>query len=78
MPGTRPKLNILAHALLAGLAHHPAASEAHSNADIGMAIRYQLANHYRTGIGRGKPSRAAHYKRLAKKRANARARSAKK
>lgn len=77
MPGTRPKLMHFAVALMAGLAAHPLAqSSAESNA-YGSALRYQLENHYRSNISKGKPSRAAHYKRLAKKRANLRARSKK-
>lgn len=47
-----------------------------NSAKRGYALKYQLDNAYRSA-GAGKPSRAAHYKRLAKKRANMRARSAK-
>ena len=77
MPGTRPKLMKLAVALMAGLATHPLAQSNAESAAYGNALRYQLENHYRSNISRGKPSRAAHYKRLAKKRANIRARSKK-
>ena len=75
MPGTRPKLLHLAFALMSG-GIHPQMSETDSY-NLGASLRYQLDNHYRSDISKGKPSRAAHYKRLAKKRANMRARSKK-
>jgi hypothetical protein len=43
---------------------------------VGEQLRYQLDNHYKT-IAPSRPSRAAHYKRLAKKRKNIRARGKK-
>ncbi len=67
MPGVRPKLMFLAASLIAGGA---------ATAKQGYALKYQLENAYRVA-DRGKPSRVAHYKRLAKKRANIRARSKK-
>lgn len=71
MAGTRPKLMHLAVALMA--ATGIGASQQYNQ---GVALQMQLENHFR-GADRGKPSRAAHYKRLAKKRANIRARSKK-
>lgn len=79
MPGTRPKLLHLAFALMSELPHPdmPQMSKTDSYS-FGAVLRYQLDNHYRrSDISKGKPSRAAHYKRLAKKRANTRARSKK-
>lgn len=71
MPGTRPKLLHLAVAMMSatGLNQH----EQHM---MGQQLKFQLDNAYKNIRG-GKPSRAAHYKRLAKKRANLRARSKK-
>lgn len=71
---------IIAQALISGAAHaskyNISAPEGFSSQDIGYAIKHSLQNHYRT-TGAGKPSRAAHYKRLAKKRRNIRARAKK-
>lgn len=51
----------------------PDGMKAEHAAAIAHSIRRGLDNHYRQ-VGSGKPSRAAHYKRLAKKRQNVRAR----
>ena len=50
--------------------------EGYRSEDVGVALKYQLENKYKTAAS-NKPSRAAHYKRLAKKRRNIRARSKK-
>ena len=72
MPGTRPKLLHLAVAMMCdtGLNQH----EQHM---MGQQLKFQLDNAHKN-IRDSKPSRAAHYKRQAKKRANIRARSGKK
>lgn len=75
MPGNRPKLLHLAMALCAGLIAN-GTSESQQYA-MGQQLKYQLANAHKN-IRSGKPTRAAHYKRLAKKRRIQRARSAKK
>ena len=76
MPGNRPRLGLLAHALIAGLASHPAAETPYTSKELGYQLEYQLRHSYRMASG-NKPSGAAHYKRQAKKRANIRARSKK-
>lgn len=68
MPGTRPKLLHLAVALMATMGIQ--------QQEQGHQLMLKLQNHFRVAGG-SKPSRAAHYKRLAKKRAIARARSKK-
>lgn len=81
MPGTRPRLLHLAINLKQGLSH---TGEVPSNpkdamnfAQLGVQLQYWLDSAYRR-CGGDKPSRAAHYKRQAKKRRIQRARSAKK
>lgn len=81
MPGTRPKLLHIAFAMMAGYQRDgvtPAQDykEANILAQAGQELKYYLDNAWRRASG-NKPSRAAHYKRLAKKRANIRARSRK-
>ena len=79
MPSGRPHLLKLAIALMSTVpvAGGPQGREnGMSQQDIGRALKWQLDNAYRNA-GRGKPTRAAHYKRLAKRRRNMRARSKK-
>ena len=89
MPGNRPKLMHFACALINKQVLHPQSKEANpdlpekvqaklmSSVSHGYALQYWLDTSYRRVAGQ-KPSRAAHYKRQAKKRANIRARSGKK
>lgn len=78
MPGTRPKLLHIALALM----RSSQAVKPRDNKDqptdyaVGKGLKYYLDNAYRRA-GLNKPSRAAHYKRLAKKRKNIRARGKK-
>lgn len=80
MPGTRPKLLHLAINLKQGFDHEgnipSTGKEAHIFAQMGMELQYYLDNAYRRAGGH-KPTRAAHYKRLAKKRRIQRAREKK-
>lgn len=80
MPGTRPKLLHLAMNLKQGFNFEGelpgTAKEVHIFTQMGHELQYYLDTAYRRAGGH-KPSRAAHYKRLAKKRANLRARSKK-
>lgn len=88
MPGNRPKLMHLACAFIQGSEIHPMSREANmhlppkvgatlqSSASLGYGLRIWLEQSYNR-IQKTKPSRAAHYKRQAKKRANIRARSKK-
>ena len=81
MPGNRPKLLHVAMALMAGNARDGSQAQDFEQAkmftNMGYELKYYLDNAWRRAGGHG-ASRAAHYKRLAKKRANLRARSAKK
>jgi hypothetical protein len=81
MPGNRPKLMYVAAALSAGFHRDgvtPAANlkEAQGLMQQGQELQYYLDTAWRR-TGGHQPSRAAHYKRQAKKRANIRARSKK-
>ena len=81
MPGNRPKLMHVAAALSAGFHRDgvtPAANlkERANLIQAGQELLYYLDTAWRRAGG-NQPSRAAHYKRQAKKRANIRARSKK-
>lgn len=71
MPGNRPKLLHLAVAMMCATGLNQ-----HEQRMMGHQLKYQLDNAHKNIRG-GKPSRAAHYKRQAKKRANIRVRSKK-
>lgn len=75
------KIGMLQAAVLIGTGMHPTLSQGlkpEQAAALSARIRWSLDNHYRSAyLSKGKPSRAAHYKRLAKKRKNVRARGKK-
>lgn len=75
MPGTRPKLLHTAMAMM--MATGIDSVQQHAMDAMDAQLQYRLQNAHKS-IRSGKPSRAAHYKRLAKKRRIQRARSAKK
>lgn len=81
MPGNRPKLMHQAFAMMAGFQRDgttPASNykEANLLAQIGYELKQYLDGAWQRAAG-NKPSRAAHYKRQAKKRNNIRVRGKK-
>lgn len=77
MPGTRPKLlHIALGLMLAPMPNIRKDENTPTDYDVGRGLKYYLDNAYRR-TSNSKPSRAAHYKRLAKKRKNIRARGKK-
>ena len=81
MPGNRPKLMHIALAMMAGFQRNgttPASNykEAELLAHTGYELKQYLDSAWKRAAG-NKPSRAAHYKRQAKKRNNIRVREKK-
>ena len=75
------KIGMLQAAILIGAESHPKLSQElkpEQAAVLSARIRWSLDREYRSAyLSKDKPSRAAHYKRLAKKRENVRARGKK-